>query len=120
MKATITDQQTLNTLIPSKLEDYLSQKSWERVRDTVAFSVWERQNENRESFEVLLPKHAGVKDFALRMSDVLQTLEVVEQRSQLDIFRDIGADLRELQRSYQLGLDTETAPLLAVAPPHRK
>jgi len=52
------------------------------------YSVWTRPNE-RGDYEVVIPL-SRFGDFALRMSEVLATLESAEQRSQLEILADLS------------------------------
>jgi hypothetical protein len=51
--------------------------------------VWVRRDGAGEEYEVSIPLVPTFRDFALRMGDVLHVLEVVEERSQLEILRDL-------------------------------
>lgn len=98
MKVSIWDRDELASLEPRDLSLYLQSKGWERLRqDMRNAEVWIQGKE-----EVLLPTERSVGDYSLRMSQLLHSLEQVEQRSQLDIVRDIwyvAADVVRVRRS---------------------
>lgn len=90
MKATITDSETLQSLRPAEVAAYLRSHQWEISREIGdKGAVWHQKEEPQRSLELLLPLRRDLDDYAERMGEVLQVLEVAEARSQLDLLRDI-------------------------------
>lgn len=99
MKVTIRDTAILRAIPPLELATYLRSNDWtlaERLGDKGA--VWTRASGSGAPLEIILPLRYEVRDFAARMADALQTLEVAEGRSQLDILRDIRATSADVIR----------------------
>lgn len=89
MKATVHDVQTLDALRPFEIVGYLRATGWKQQRvQPERYSVWTRGNGNSD-YEVTVPL-TRFRDFALRMSDLLTTLESAEHRSQLQILADLS------------------------------
>jgi hypothetical protein len=89
MKVTIRDSQILKTIEPGKLAEHLQATGWHQDRSLNENSViWVKDYEG-EPAEVLLPLRPDLIDYAARIGDALKTLEVVEQRSQLEILSDL-------------------------------
>jgi hypothetical protein len=88
MKATIEDFDVLKAIQPQQVIAYLQAHGW-RERKQIAdgnASVWEKQ------LQLLLPLDQEFDDYPLRMSKVLQTLEIAEQRSQFEIWQELTGD----------------------------
>ena len=102
MKVTITDRDELVNLEPTDLSVYLQAKGWTRLETSrVHAESWLLSSVTPEA-ELLVPTGKSVGDYALRVSQLLRTLEAVEGRSQLDIVRDIayiGADVVRVHRA---------------------
>lgn len=95
MKASITDPELLRSINPSYAVAYLRAQGWEmsNIVDE-RFSVWHTHKD--EAAEILLPLRATAPDFVSVMARTLRQLESVEERSQLEILRDLmnsGFDL---------------------------
>lgn len=89
MRATITDARTLSSLRPAEVATYLRSHGWKTIREIGdKGAIWNKANPNG-SPELLLPLRRDLDDYAERMGDVLQALESYEERSQLDLLRDI-------------------------------
>lgn len=98
MKVTVRDSEILKTIEPSKLKAYLQAKAWVEERqlsDRAAVWLWKGSSEDEH--EILLPLRQDLGDYAARMSDALKVLEVVEQRSQLEILSDLITSMRGAQ-----------------------
>jgi hypothetical protein len=68
---------------------YLRSRSWEtRERDGSSVQ-WVRVVDGEE-FEAVQPIDSGLRDYSIRVLDVLRVLAVVEDRSELDVLRDIS------------------------------
>ncbi|HAA31673.1 MAG TPA: hypothetical protein DCE56_33180 [Cyanobacteria bacterium UBA8553] len=89
MKVTIRDSQILKTIEPDKLAEHLQKTGWHQDRPLNENSVIWVKDYASEPAEVLLPLNPELIDYAARISDALKTLEVVEQRSQLEILSDL-------------------------------
>lgn len=89
MRATITDREALLGIRPPVLARYLKRKGWRKTVELPRATIWVLENSAREEFEIALPENPEVRDFSLRISEVLRTLDAVEGRSQLDIFNEI-------------------------------
>ena len=96
MRATIRDSATLSALKPLEVVAYLRSSGWRKASEEPSrWATWVRSLDGEE-YEVAVPLTTEYRDFALRMGDALKVLEAVENRSQLQILRDllmIGADV---------------------------
>jgi hypothetical protein len=110
MKAVVSDLDTLRSLKPLELAQYLRSKGWRQDGDLgVKATLWVRAN---ETDEIILPKRYDFADFDLRISEVLKIFEKTEARSQLDILRDVqttSADLLRLRSSSRDAADGSLA-----------
>jgi hypothetical protein len=89
MRASIRDVSTLAALRPLEVVAYLRASGWNKVAEKAdQASTW-LKTKDKEEYEVVAPLTDAFRDFALRMSDVLQVLEAVENRSQLEILHDL-------------------------------
>jgi hypothetical protein len=90
MIVTIRDPEILNSLDPDQVRSYLRLHHWQEERQIEDHtSLWTHSNLTGEPTEILLPLKPDYLDFSRRMAEVLQTLEIVEQISQLEILNDL-------------------------------
>lgn len=92
MNTIIRDMSILKSINPVEVANYLQTKGWQKQRqiDNIS-SIWKltvTPGEEVEEVEIFLPLNPEFHDFAARMSDVLQTLQIVENRSQLEIINN--------------------------------
>ena len=88
MKAILRDSALIKELRPLEIAAYLRSTGWTQQSSSEGkWSIWVKD----DAYEILLPLQREYRDFALRMSEALQLLEHVEQRSQLSIFNDLLA-----------------------------
>jgi hypothetical protein len=115
MKASIYDREQLQSLTPTAIAAYLQAKGWHREPSGYEQAeLWTLKINRDEPAEALVPTNGNVRDFALRVSELLSTLEYLEQRSQLEIVRDIlyaEADVIRLRRLTEAG-DAGVIPLV--------
>lgn len=91
MKVTIRDSQILKTIEPEVLQVHLQEQGWHetgRIYDN-AGAIWRLKKDFSDEFEILLPLQQNLGDYAARISDILKTLEIVEERSQIDILSEL-------------------------------
>src|SRR6266550_1453470 len=109
MKATIRDPEALRTIRPPDLITYLRATGWHLATRSERVSYWEKAvPQGTGTFEVLVPLRAEFGDFAARISDILETLEAVETRSQLEIFNELitaSADVIRVRTHSRTGED---------------
>jgi hypothetical protein len=118
MKAIVSDLDTLRSLKPLEMVQYLRFKGWMQDSDfgTMA-TLWVRADGNSVN-EIVLPKRRDFADFDLRMAEVLKILAKTEARSQLDILRDVqtaSADLVRLRAPARDAADGSLAIEAAVS-----
>jgi hypothetical protein len=89
MRASIRDSQVFEALRPLEVVSYLRATGWTQQQDQPdKYSVWSRGG-GVAAYEIVVPLTRW-RDYALRMSEVLATLEAVERRSQLEILTDLS------------------------------
>ncbi|MFI5932552.1 hypothetical protein [Actinoplanes sp. NPDC051494] len=87
--AQVTDRDAAAARSPIEVAMYLRSRGWvTRERDAVCVQ-WTKDVDGEE-YEVVQPIDSGLRDYSPRILDVLRTLGIVEQRSQLDVLRDIS------------------------------
>lgn len=89
MKAIVCDADILSNLNPTNVAAYLEAKGWQlqnKIPNKV--SVWNWETE-KDKLKIYLPLDSEFDDFPRRMSDLIATLERVENRSQLDILSEL-------------------------------
>ena len=89
MNVDIRDVKAVQMLRPLEVAVYLRAKGWvEQKSFTPKASIWTTAKSKHE-FEALVPLDQAVRDYSLRMGDVLRTLAAVEDRSQSQIYADL-------------------------------
>lgn len=97
MKAVIQDLEVLSDLQPARVEAYLREHHWhqqEKMADKA--SIWTQATPQGEDFELLLPLKPEILDFPRRMGEVLETLSLAENRSQLEIFGELMTQAKDV------------------------
>jgi len=90
MIVTVRDPEILKHLEPESVRTYLQTHRWLEVRQIEdKASIWNRHSETGEELEIFLPLKPEFLDFPRRMAEVLQTLEIAENRSQLEILSNL-------------------------------
>lgn len=99
MKATVRDLDVLNAIQPLQAATYLRANGWHQQSQIAdKASVWIQMTDSGEEFEILLPLKPESRDFPLLMSQVLETLEIAEQRSQLEILTTLTTSSADVIR----------------------
>jgi hypothetical protein len=102
MKASIQDPAALRKVDPNQVAVYLEKKGWrqESYIDQKA-SIWtiaDTSKDEKDEAEVLLPLNTSFRDYPFRVSEILQTLEAIEQRPQTDIYNNLIELLSDIIR----------------------
>jgi hypothetical protein len=82
-------------LRPDDILRYLSATGWQRTRDYGRGQIWALDvgaNGHGQPYEVLVPLDQRLRDYALRMADLLETVAAAEQRDPRSVLGDL--DLR--------------------------
>jgi hypothetical protein len=112
VKVTVQDSATLRALMPLELAAYLRANGWRQEAELGGKGgLWLFQSSDGREYDVMLPARRDLADYALRMSEVLGTLAEVEQRSQLDVLRDIQTTTADLVRVRAPSRDAENGTL---------
>ena len=96
MIVTVRDPSILSNLDPMKLTAYLQSRGWlqeSRVDDKESVWVISINDEEYDEFSITLPLNPKTRSYALRMAEILETLERAEGRSQLDILSDLVTNI---------------------------
>lgn len=97
MKVTVRDSQILKTIEPNVLEKYLQINGWHKQRQFYEGFIWNKKDSAGQEGEVLVSPHQDFDDFAEVMCRNLKALEVVENRSQLEILSDLITSLPNVE-----------------------
>ncbi len=85
MKATIQDADILKNLSPQQVETYLREHGWQQQqKNGEKASIW-----TFTDFEILLPLQPKIIDFPRRMGEVIETLSLAENLSQIEILSEL-------------------------------
>ena len=89
VKVQITDRDALSAPEPERMRSYLQDQGWERcAREGERPEVW-RLPTHDGPYEVLLPSSKEYLDYPQRVSELLRTLSVAEDRSELALWHDL-------------------------------
>ena len=90
MKVTIKDSQILKTVQPDIIQAHLQATGWQETGRIYndAGAIWRLKKDSTDEYEILLPLQHNLGDYAERISDILKTLEIVENRDQFDILSE--------------------------------
>lgn len=108
MKARIEDSETLRSISPADVREYLQARGW-TVQRHVAGLLETLSNVERGlgKEQIILPLRRDLADYSLRMAELLDLLEEREHRSQLLIFRDITESSRDVFRVTWTGSEAQ-------------
>lgn len=101
MRLELTDQAALSQLPWGDLKSYLDGQGWtqtDRLGDKAL--VYVQHADTSDGPEILVPAREDLGDYASRMAEAVRILADIEQRSVLEVFRDIqtsGLDLVRLR-----------------------
>ncbi len=96
MKINVRDVQNINVEIlksvdPKHLRAYLETHGWYEDRPFLDnATIWLKQDSERGEFEILLPLRTNLGDYETRMREAIETLEIVENCSQIEILIELS------------------------------
>ncbi|MGL5062400.1 MAG: hypothetical protein ACRC62_20680 [Microcoleus sp.] len=92
MNANVKDLELLKNLQPDVISYYLEAKGWKKTQQIGDRAIiWASSNLRSESPQIVLPLNSNLPDFPLSMNLMLETLEAIENRSQMEILADLIA-----------------------------
>lgn len=92
MTNAIRDIETLKSIQPKQIIAYLKRTGWQKetsIPDKAEIWVLKKENSDQDCADILLPLNTSFQDYPLRMSEILVTLEEIEDRSQKEILQNI-------------------------------
>ena len=89
MKVTVKDKEIFQTIDPNVLAEHLETNGWQKVALVYENTwIWHKKNDAGQIFEIKQPVRQEF-DAPQLIAEAFKTLEVVENRSQLDILSDL-------------------------------
>lgn len=90
MNVTIKDIELLKNLQPQQISYYLEAKGWKQAQQIDSRAIiWTTSDIKPEAPQIVLPLNSTLPDFPVSMNLMLETLEVIENRSQMEILADL-------------------------------
>ncbi len=90
MNVTIKDIELLKNLQPQQISYYLEAKGWKQAPQIDSRAIiWTSSDIKPEAHQIVLPLNSTLPDFPVSMKLMLETLEIIEKRSQLEILADL-------------------------------
>ena len=97
MNIDIRDASAVQTLRPLEVAAYLRSKSWEQKEATARASRW-IHTIDADVFEAVVPLDESIRDYAIRMGEVLHTLALAEGRPQGEVYADLLTTFADVVR----------------------
>jgi hypothetical protein len=90
MKAAVKDLDILKAIQSQQVATYLHNKGWYEQRQIAdRASIWTQKSDSDEELQIVLPLNSDIPGFPVSMNIVLETLEIAEGRSQLEILDEL-------------------------------
>jgi hypothetical protein len=92
MTNAVRDIETLKSIQPKQIIAYLKRTGWQKetsIPDKAEIWVLKKEDSDQDCVDILLPLNTSFQDYPLRMSEILVTLEEIEDRSQKEIFKSL-------------------------------
>jgi hypothetical protein len=86
----------LAALPPRDVATYLTGSGWRPQEEIGRATLWELTDDG-ERYEALVPRDPAVRDYVVRMLELLQILSTVENRSNFQILRDLTRTDTDIQ-----------------------
>ena len=112
MKVQVVDSAALTSPLPRNVRLYLRIHGWSRAPRSIGEpDVWILPT-NEGTYEVIAPSSHQAVDYSRRISELLRTVSIAEDRSELEVFRELVTltfDIQEIHSEH--GGPPGTAPL---------
>ncbi|XZO03554.1 MAG: hypothetical protein ACM65L_07530 [Microcoleus sp.] len=116
MKVTVRDFEIFNSLDVNVIIAYLQRNGWHehsRIYDNKG-AIWVKKNDAGDVFDIGLPLTREFADYPARMGDAVKTLELTENRSQLEILSDLVTSLDNTEiQGFVVKVDRENGGKIA-------
>ena len=96
IRVTIKDRDALKKLPFENIRKYLIKTGWEKINDIRFCSQWQHPNtvefkgaikgDANDVDVILLPETNDIGDYSARIADILETLEMAADKSQLELY----------------------------------
>lgn len=111
MRVQIVDEEALASPSPRSIRLYLRMQGWEREPEPPGSDVWSLPTADG-TYEVIAPSSREARDFTQRVAELLRTLSVAEDRSELEVLRDLATVAFDVQYVHTHSISPPgTAPL---------
>ena len=90
MTDTIREIETLKSIQPNQVIAYLKRTGWQKetsIPDKAKIWIFKKEDSDQDCVDILLPLNTSFQDYSIRISEILVTLEAVENRPQKEIFK---------------------------------
>jgi hypothetical protein len=125
MTNAIRDIETLKSIQPNEVIAYLKRTGWQKetsIPDKAEIWVLKKENSDQDWVDILLPLNTSFQDYPIRMSEILVTLEEIEDRSQKEIFKSLThqpvTGISRSKKEIMKGLTHQ--PIAAIARPKKR
>lgn len=116
MKVTVKDFEVFKSLDVNAIVAYLQRNGWHehsRIYDNKG-AIWVKKNDAGDVFDIGLPLTREFADYPARMGDAVKTLELTENRSQLEILSDLVTSLENTEiQGFVVKVDREEGEKIA-------
>lgn len=89
IKVRITDSEALSAPTPERMRSYLESRGWECHREETLQREWWALPSQEGAYEVLMPSSKAARDYPKRVSELLRTVSIAENRSELALWHDL-------------------------------
>ena len=112
MKVQVIDEQALASPAPRNIRLYLRMHGWQRQSEASATpDVWAQETQEG-TYEVIAPSSKDARDYLQRVAELLRTVSIAEDRSELDLLRDLTEVSYDIQNIHtHFSSPPGTAPL---------
>ena len=116
MRVQVIDERALAAPAPRSIRLYLRMHGWQRPSETSRTpDVWTLPTKDG-TYEVIAPSSRQTRDFLQRVAELLRTLAIAENRSELDVLRELTSVPFDIQYVHtHFSAPPGTAPLREVA-----
>lgn len=89
IKVRITDAEALSAPTTERMRSYLEDRGWQRHTEEALQREWWVLPSQEGDYEVLMPSSKAARDYPKRVSELLRTLSIAENRSELVLWHEL-------------------------------